>query len=89
MPSLENAQTTPQENSLSSQWKEAEPEVVSNFSATAYYFGRLLNELLHVPVGLINTSWGGSEVESWMSADNLKNFAGFVPPKEVRPTPSF
>ena len=67
-------QTTPQQNSKPSQWKEAGPETVSNFSATAYYFGRLLNELLHVPIGLINTSYGGTEVESWMSAASLQGF---------------
>ena len=73
-------QTSPQENSKPSQWKVAEPEAVSNFSATAYYFGRLLNELLHVPIGLINDSYGGTEVESWMSANTLKNFAGVTIP---------
>ncbi|MCW3092019.1 MAG: 9-O-acetylesterase [Ferruginibacter sp.] len=71
-----SAQTSPQQNSKPSAWREAEPESVSNFSATAYYFGRLLNELLHVPIGLINTSYGGSDIESWMSANTLKTFAG-------------
>lgn len=69
-------QSSPQDNSKPSQWNEASPEAVSNFSATAWYFGSLLNELLHVPIGLIHSSYGGSEVESWMSANNLKKFAG-------------
>jgi sialate O-acetylesterase len=49
------------------QWQEASPEAVAEFSATAYYFGRLLNEITDVPVGLICVSWGGSCIQTWMS----------------------
>ncbi|MDR0891294.1 MAG: sialate O-acetylesterase, partial [Mediterranea sp.] len=55
-------------------WSEATPESVRGFSATAYYFGRLVNEVLKVPVGLVVTSWGGSACEAWMRADWLKAF---------------
>lgn len=63
-----------QQNSKPSAWKEANPENISNFSATGYYFGRLLNEMLDVPVGLINVSFSGSFVEAWMSPENLRQF---------------
>ena len=43
---------TPQ-NDVTGSWKEASPATVRDFSATAYYFGRLVNEILDVPVGLI------------------------------------
>lgn len=56
------------------EWKEASPETVRNFSATAYYFGRELRRMLNVPVGLIVTSWGGSSCEAWMNRDWLKAF---------------
>lgn len=56
------------------EWKEASPEAVRNFSATAYYFGRELRRMLNVPVGLIVTSWGGSSCEAWMNRDWLKAF---------------
>lgn len=56
------------------EWKEASPEAVRNFSATAYYFGRELRRMLNVPVGLIVTSWGGSSCEAWMDRDWLKAF---------------
>lgn len=56
------------------EWKEASPEAVRNFSATAYYFGRELRRMLNVPVGLIVTSWGGSSCEAWMYRDWLKAF---------------
>lgn len=55
-------------------WKLCEPENVSDFSATAYFFGLMLNRSLGVPVGLINTSWGGTRIEPWMSEAGFKNF---------------
>lgn len=66
--------TVPQENSKPSVWKVAEPESVAGFSATGYFFGRLLNEMLDVPVGLINVSYGGSTIEAWMDPSVLKSF---------------
>lgn len=66
--------TERQDNSKPSDWKVASPETVSNFSATAYHFGKLLSEMLGVPVGLINDSYGGSTVEAWMSPELLKSF---------------
>jgi sialate O-acetylesterase len=63
----------PQENFTGS-WTTCEPENVSSFSATAYYFGLMLNKVLKVPVGLINTSWGGTRIEPWMSEEGLKKF---------------
>ncbi|MBB1286462.1 sialate O-acetylesterase [Flavisolibacter sp. BT320] len=74
------ASTTPLDNSKPSAWKEAEPETVSNFSATAYYFGKDLEALLNVPIGLINVSYGGSPVESWMNAEMLQGFDGITVP---------
>ena len=62
-----------QEN-VTGRWEEAMPISVRDFSATAYYFGRLLQETLNVPIGLISSSWGGSSIEAWMDKDMLKNF---------------
>jgi len=55
-------------------WKTCEPQNVSEFSATAYYFGLMLNRVLKVPVGLINTSWGGTRIEPWISENGFKEF---------------
>jgi len=46
-------------------WQECTPETVPHFSGVAYFFGRYLHEQLGVPVGLINTSWGGTRIEPW------------------------
>ena len=72
--------TVPRTTSLTPQfdftgnWKTCEPENVSEFSATAYFFGLMLNNVLKVPVGLICTSWGGTRIEPWISENGLKNF---------------
>lgn len=55
-------------------WKSCDPENVSEFSATAYYFGLMLNRVLNVPVGLINSSWGGTRIEPWISEEGVERF---------------
>lgn len=64
---------SPQEDIIG-EWTEATPETVKEFSATGYYYGRLLNEMLDVPVGLILSAWGGSTIEAWMSKEMLSGF---------------
>jgi sialate O-acetylesterase len=49
----------------------------AGFSAVAYFFGRDLQEHLHVPIGLIHTSWGGTIAEAWTSAPSLKQMPDF------------
>lgn len=71
---------TPQENSKPSEWKAATPLSVSDFSATGYYFGKDLRELLGVPVGLVQIAWGGSWAEAWMGEEMLTAFPEIVPP---------
>ncbi len=57
-------------------WTEAEPKTVVDFSATAYYYGKLLNEILDVPIGLICVSYGGSCIETWMSKETAEPYEG-------------
>lgn len=54
-------------------WKAASPQNTPLFGATCYYFARKLNEELGVPVGIINSSWGGTPVESWIPQEYIKN----------------
>lgn len=67
-----SAKLTAQDTSKKYDWKIANPETTSGFSATAYYFGRLLQQRLQVPVGLVNISYGGSTAEAWMSKATLQ-----------------
>jgi sialate O-acetylesterase len=50
-------------------WQACTPETVGGFSATLYFFGRELHQQLGVPIGLINTSVGGTVIESWIPAE--------------------
>jgi sialate O-acetylesterase len=52
---------------VNGQWKECGPDTAGSFSAVAYFFGRDLRRALHVPVGLIHSSWGGTPAEAWTS----------------------
>ena len=61
-------------------WNEANPDSVPGFSAVAYFFGKHLRESLKVPVGLINTSVGGTAAEAWTSRPVLKSISGFLSP---------
>jgi sialate O-acetylesterase len=61
---------TPQAEA-SDQWTECTPETATHFSAVAYFFGREISEKENVPVGLIDTTWGGTPAHSWISPKAL------------------
>jgi sialate O-acetylesterase len=52
-------------------WSECDPNTVADFSAVAYFFGRELLKNIHVPIGLIHSSVGGSAIELWMPREVL------------------
>lgn len=62
-------------------WQVASLKTTGNFSATAWYFGSVLQKVLNVPVGLIHVSYGGSNVEAWMNTEMLKDFKNISIPK--------
>lgn len=53
------------------EWKVTTPKNVEQFSAVGYFFARELHLKLGLPVGIINTSWGGTRVEAWTSLEKL------------------
>ncbi len=59
-----SAKLEPQQDTKGA-WSRCVPETASNFSAVGYFFGRELSRKLNLPVGLINSSWGGTRAESW------------------------
>ncbi len=61
------------EQDVKAHWEVAGPETTPTFSAVAYYFGRDLQRARKVPVGLIESDWGGSPAEVWMSQRMLEN----------------
>lgn len=72
--------TTPKTEGIDGYWTELSPKEVANFSATAYFFGDLLQRTLDVPVGLIHCAWSASKIEAWMSRETLEPFTEVVLP---------
>lgn len=60
-------------------WMLCQPETVANFSAVAYFFGRHIQQQEHVPIGLIESSWGGTPAEAWTSLPSLASDASLMP----------
>jgi sialate O-acetylesterase len=58
-------------------WKIARPKILPSFSAAAYFFARKLYEKYHVPIGLINSCYGGTVAEAWTSEDGLSELPQF------------
>lgn len=61
-------------------WTECSPIDARTFSATAFYFGKMLYTALKIPIGLINTSYGATSIEAWMSDEGLQSFKEFAEP---------
>lgn len=61
----------PQEHLDVGAWQVCGDETVQHFTAVGYFFARELADRYKVPVGLVNDSWGGSQVESWVSGEGM------------------
>ena len=60
------------------QWEACSPETIGDFSAVGYYFGREIHQSIEVPVGLINASWGGTIIETWMRQEEISRLPGMT-----------
>ncbi len=63
----------PQKDIPKGEWKICGPSTAGDFTAAGYFFARELYNQLHIPIGLINTSWGGTHVETWTSRDAFES----------------
>jgi len=61
------------------QWTACTPETAADFSAVAYFFGRDIAKDEHVAVGLIDSTWGGTPAEAWISLEGLSSDASLMP----------
>ncbi len=68
----------PQEQLEQGEWLPCTPTSSPRFSAVGYFFGRTLYEKLKVPIGLINTSWGGTIAETWTSNEMISENPDFA-----------
>ena len=69
---------TPQQVVEAEGWHAVTSETIPAFSAVAYFFGRKLHQDLGVPIGLIETAWGGTPAEAWTSGPALMNLPDFA-----------
>jgi len=75
--SVPNVGTQELQDDFKGQWEECSPTNVAAFTAVGYHYGRVLHEMLGVPVGLIDNAWGGSACEAWVRRDVLERDARF------------
>ncbi len=71
-------------------WQLSNPESVSTFSAVGFQFAKELQELLDVPVGIIEATWGGTPIKAWTDENSLQPFTQLnIPPADnsVEPSP--
>ncbi|MFA6085823.1 sialate O-acetylesterase [Mucilaginibacter sp.] len=74
---------TPVKDLAGGEWTVAAPNTIDNFTAVGYFYAKQLAQNLHVTVGIINSSWGGTEAEDWISQDAMEASPEF---KAVVPT---
>ncbi|MCE7064824.1 sialate O-acetylesterase [Dyadobacter sp. CY326] len=80
-----NVTLQPETDLKEGDWQVASEEKVGKFSAIGFFFARELYQKLNIPVGILHSSWGGSQVEGWISKEamltepELKNYAENLP----------
>ncbi|MEP6676253.1 MAG: sialate O-acetylesterase [Ferruginibacter sp.] len=65
----------PQIDVLPTSWKWANPKNIRSFTAVGYFFAKELYEKYHVPIGIINSTVGGTPIEAWTSEEGFKDFS--------------
>lgn len=73
-------------NDVPDTWTLCTPDTAQNFSAVAYFFGREIADKENVPVGLIDSTWGGTPADSWVSMDTLGTHPELLPAFAARAT---
>ncbi len=68
---------SPEEKAQHSGWQVCSPETVGDFTAVGYFFARRLHQELKMPIGLVNSNWGGTIIQAWISGDSLKTHPDF------------
>jgi sialate O-acetylesterase len=61
------------QDDLEGQWKVCDSNSLRSFSAVGYFFGKKLEHDLNVPIGLINSSWGGTPAETWTPVESINS----------------
>ena len=67
----------PAEEIEGGEWLECTPEAILPFSAVGYFFGRFIHQKIDVPVGLLSSNWGGTNIETWSSGESIGQLPEF------------
>ena len=76
---LEHTSSASPVSGISAAWQPCTPATAKDFSAVAYFFARAIHQREHVPIGVIDSSWGGTPIDSWISLDALSSDASVMP----------
>lgn len=68
----------PHEDVDEGEWQAVSPETIQSFSAVAYFFAKKTHRESQVAIGIVNSSYGGSPAEAWMSEEGLKEFPHYL-----------
>ena len=71
---VERAKSEEPVDNFKGDWNVCNRSTAPDFSATGYFFGNLLQEILDVPVGLISSNWGGTTIQRWIDEGAIKTF---------------
>lgn len=74
----------PQDDAETQGWQTSTPDTAKDFSAVAWYFAREIQQREHVPIGVIDSTWGGTVVDSWIRLTALGEDASLAPAIEAR-----
>lgn len=69
-------------DNVEAKWERSTAESVREFSTVGYQFAKILQQQLHVPIGVIQSTWGGTNIISWMDKASLKDFPDYKAPDE-------
>ncbi len=73
-----NFQLSPVDDIPATKWDVCSPKSIPSFSAVGYFFGRFVQKEVGVPIGLISTNWGGTNIEAWTSMDYIATHPDFT-----------
>lgn len=85
----EEMSATEQDTIAKTSWSRSDIDAVPGFSAVAYFFGRELNRALNIPIGLIQCSWSGTHIQTWMSGEAISVFPAYGPALEELKTKDY
>ncbi|MDR2473603.1 MAG: TIM barrel protein [Tannerella sp.] len=79
----------PQLDVKMSGWKECSPTSIPEFSSVGYFFGRKLFKELNIPIGLIDSNWGGTGVETWTTIETMNTMPQYAEQMKAVNSPDF